>query len=634
MDNKLRKVQYSLKQNCKLRIKGLFEDLQRANKGVSSYLLITDANSLKILSSFMKMMELMELNILAVERIDNDRKAYPKQHVIYFLSCQSESIELLLKDFSNKKDAKYGQVHLFFINRVSNEYMSKIASNSFLLDRVVTFKEFNQDFACKFDNIFNLEIKDDLSLMYSSKMARFQQFAKEIGDKLATVILSFEKIYGIEIMHNKSELDFSQTIAHSVHQRLNEVVNKLQGEKSEQLDSTAGKITLVIVDRAYDPLSPILHDFYYQPMLYDLLESQIENDIITYKIQDEKSNKLVDKKAQLNEQDDLFKRYRFSHIAEVMSGIGDEFSKFVNSNSTAKMQMGAFEELDFKKMSEIIRSMPQYQELIAKYNMHMKIIEDCWNMFELKDLKMVGELEQSLATGLDVNGDKTKEKQLVSQISARLQSDALDEYDKLRLVLIATMTIELTDKHRKDLTQYLPMNKQIALDNLTQLGINPQRAGDKKSKSKTRISKEAQKKSKHKLQQQTFDLCRTTPELENLMEQFISDFRSTQNFKIPPNFKSLKINCEEYSGKGAKALQQKNRLANILGGNNDDDEVNNGIQKIILFVAGGIAYNEIRAVRNLIGSQDQDFLTILGGTSFITPKQYVDGILNLKSQII
>ena len=84
--------------------------------------------------------------------------------------------------------------------------------------------------------------------------------------------------------------------------------------------------------------------------------------------------------------------------------------------------------------------------------MHMKLIEDCWSIFEKKDLRSVGELEQSLATGLEASGEKTKEKTLISQISSRLQSDALDDNDKLRLVLIATLTLELTDKHRKDLT--------------------------------------------------------------------------------------------------------------------------------------------------------------------------------------
>ena len=80
----------------------------------------------------------------------------------------------------------------------------------------------------------------------------------------------------------------------------------------------------------------------------------------------------------------------------------------------------------------------------------MKLMSDCWSIFEDKDLKTIGEIEQSLATGLDVNGDKIKEKNIIQQILNALLSDKINEDDKLRLVLIAIMTIEITDKQRKD----------------------------------------------------------------------------------------------------------------------------------------------------------------------------------------
>ncbi len=47
----------------------------------------------------MKMIELTELNIIMVERIDNERQKYPKHHAIYFISPYCETIDLLLNDF-------------------------------------------------------------------------------------------------------------------------------------------------------------------------------------------------------------------------------------------------------------------------------------------------------------------------------------------------------------------------------------------------------------------------------------------------------------------------------------------------------------------------------------------------------
>ena len=92
----------------------------------------------------MKMMELMELNIIAVERIDNTRQKYPKHHAIYFISPYLESIDLLIADYPNKKgENNYGKVHIFLTNRIEDNLMSKIAANKNLIDRILTFKEFN-----------------------------------------------------------------------------------------------------------------------------------------------------------------------------------------------------------------------------------------------------------------------------------------------------------------------------------------------------------------------------------------------------------------------------------------------------------------------------------------------------------
>jgi len=120
------------------------------------------------------MMELMELNVLAVDRIDNDRNSYPNQHAIYFLSCSDESIKALLDDFKDKQSAKYSRVHLFFLNHLSPEIMRRLSASPLLLERVLTFKEFNLDFSCKFDNLFSLEMIGDLKVLYSSKIDEFK----------------------------------------------------------------------------------------------------------------------------------------------------------------------------------------------------------------------------------------------------------------------------------------------------------------------------------------------------------------------------------------------------------------------------------------------------------------------------
>lgn len=63
-------------------------------------------------------------------------------------------------------------------------------------------------------------------------------------------------------------------------------------------------------------MTPLVRDFYYQPMMYDLLD--VENDIVNY--EKEVNDVNINKKAHamLEDNDDLFSRYRYRHIAEVI----------------------------------------------------------------------------------------------------------------------------------------------------------------------------------------------------------------------------------------------------------------------------------------------------------------------------
>ena len=133
-------------------------------------------------------------------------------------------------------------------------------------------------------------------------------------------------------------------------------------------------IKIVILDRSFDPLTPILHDYYYQSMVYDFLE--IQNDVVEFNSEDSKGNQ-TKKKAMLADSDDLWIKYKYKHIAEAMTSVTEEFQKFVESNKTAQTQKADMNNLDLKTMSEIIKQMPLYNELLSKYTLHMNLVELC-----------------------------------------------------------------------------------------------------------------------------------------------------------------------------------------------------------------------------------------------------------------
>jgi syntaxin-binding protein 1 len=111
----------------------------------------------------------------------------------------------------------------------------------------------------------------------------------------------------------------------------------------------------------------------------------------------------------------------------------------------------------------------------------MKLIDRAWGIFEKKDLREIGDLEQSLATGLDKEGKAISPIKILNQVGMKILNETLDDYDKLRLLLITTISLEMVEKDRKTLTDKIKVLQSIickpeyqrAITNLIYLGVNP-----------------------------------------------------------------------------------------------------------------------------------------------------------------
>jgi syntaxin-binding protein 1 len=71
--------------------------------------------------------------------------------------------------------------------------------------------------------------------------------------------------------------------------------------------------TMLICDRSFDLLSPVLHDYYYQQLVHEFKEVGEDGEVML--------NEGKQKMAFLNDQDELWVRFRNRHIAEVLATI-------------------------------------------------------------------------------------------------------------------------------------------------------------------------------------------------------------------------------------------------------------------------------------------------------------------------
>ncbi|EMP40079.1 Syntaxin-binding protein 2 [Chelonia mydas] len=144
---------------------------------------------------------------------------------------------------------------------------------------------------------------------------------------------------------------------------------------------------LLIVDRSFDLVSPLLHELTYQAMAYDLLS--IEKD--TYK-----------------------------KVTELLRTFCE--SKRLTTDKA-----------NIKDLSQILKKMPQYQKELNKYSTHLNLAEHCMRHFKGTVEKLCS-VEQDLAMGTDVDGEKIKDPMKI--IVPVLLAPSVQAYDKIRIILL------------------------------------------------------------------------------------------------------------------------------------------------------------------------------------------------------
>jgi hypothetical protein len=444
--------------------------------------LILDRYAMRVVSAAMRLSDLLNEGVALVERLELPRERFPKMHAVYILRPVADSLAYLRKHSWND----YAALHVYFtmsaaslLNPMqqvakpltvdpatlgaSDSPLRKLASRlpADLQQRLVATAELDLDLLALDERYFSLDrpfgavhrlYRPDQGSMMAEMRSQVEQLVTLCCVMGARPIIRYaadaplakwmaQQLQEVLLQHPRARnLPFSGDISQAVSvrsQRMHVRRSSWNTEYAEANDRPS-PWTLLLADRSYDPLAPILHEFTYQAMVMDVLAEDIDRSHaggarIRHLYFDnngrEQTREMVIDDL---ENDALFRTIRFHHMADAIPALTSAFQQFLDTNPAARLQMNKArdetgmesgadgsptERLDLKQLGAAIRALPQYREQLRAFSLHTYLAGRCMRAFRERHLELVASLEQDLACGRDLDGHRVRREALEQTLS-------------------------------------------------------------------------------------------------------------------------------------------------------------------------------------------------------------------------
>jgi len=615
---------WNLRKLCEDRFLHDVIDPAKKIAGRDSWLvLIVDPKTLRLLSSCMKMFDLMEHQISVVENVLMNRQPLRGLDGVYFLTPTVESVKAFLeKDCDHPKNPKlYKRAHLFFTSKVEDNVFDLIKASKNARSYVKTLVELNFDFVPYESRVFTTETPGAMFQLYSPNAPSVDDYCRMLGEKIATLCVSMRSMPIV-----RYEAAGVSTAGRNIPKIIGEyMVRKLsQLKSSHAMELNGPPVTFLLLGRTLDPVAPILSEFTYQAMAQHLLPIYRDHYTFTYNHQK--------KQAVLDDCDDLWPKFRHMHIADGIPQLVETFNSFMKANKAGKAaaEGGMKSVSSLKDMAAIVRAMPEYFELLNKYVTHMTIMGDCMAACKSRQIMDMGAIEQDLATGVDAQGNVAKN--IMSRLPPFLEDAHISVVDKVRLLMLFIISQDgMKDSDRERMMRYakLPDEDQETISNLGYLGVQLTKKVIR-DKQKQKAKKKSEKGSDD-VPDGMYELSRFVPRIKGILSHLVAgdlpeaDFPSLDSGAAPAaggdDKKKAAKSAPKWADKskssapaGPGAASSSNQEEDYVGASDADP-------RFVVFVAGGMTYSEARSIYEVSIATSKN--CYIGSTQFLTPNSFV-----------
>lgn len=366
---------------------------------------------------------------------------------IYLLKPTKYNIKIMNSDFSHFP-TKYKKCHIRFLPGLTSGLKKFLDNQDRLPYFIESFKE------CKLSNIIlqnhcfkSLNTSQAFQVIYNKECLNVvESYINNIVQSLIGICVITNE-YPIIRYYNPSEQQKEQHNFKSVSKL---VAEKLQVDLDNyarfnddflNLGSSRQRSIMIICDRTLDLVSPLIHDFSYQSLVYNEIQDKDtfnnETDVYTYQVENETGG-LDDKDSIVRDiYDKIWTELKYMHIVDAKNAINKKIEKLINDNPLLVDR-----EKNVKTSSDllsVVAHLKMFDEERRQLILHKTLIEKCLSCVDSKKLaENIADTEQIMAGfGKDIAGDNcSKNFTLEFLIENVLSIDQININDKIRVITL------------------------------------------------------------------------------------------------------------------------------------------------------------------------------------------------------
>ncbi|KAI3389065.1 hypothetical protein SNEBB_009626 [Seison nebaliae] len=349
--------------------------------------LLMDEETIGIVSLVYSQSELISKEIFLFDLISKpNRDVIRGMKCLCFIRPTDQNIHHLCTELAQPK---YDSYYIYFSNVIEMEYIRKFAEHD-EYEVVRNVMQLHADYYSVSPHLFTLNIP--LCRQFGEWTANYQ---KRTCFGLFSILLSLNRSALIRYQESSPSC---KSLAISLNHLMNRHSNLFKPNDKSNNDHSK-KSLILIIDRKEDTVTPLLNQWTYQAMVHNLLT--IKNNRVVLNNPDTPEIVL----SSLN--DEFYEKNMYLDFGEIGTNISN-FMKFYERKHQQQEKVESIQD-----MKKFIQDFPEYKRLSGTVARHVNLVSELSNLVQKFSLLSVSELEQQLASDGDQQDINSKIKELL-----------------------------------------------------------------------------------------------------------------------------------------------------------------------------------------------------------------------------